>query len=196
LAVFVKVSRELLQDSPNIDEALERSFSESFAVEFDRVGLLGAGAAEPVGLRNESNINEVSSVGGLLGYDDVLDAYKLLLDDNAPDPTAYITSVREWHEYATMKDGDGLPLRKPPAIEDLPFMSTSAIPTNLGGGTESVSFLGYFPDFIFGVRSEFQLDVAKELFAENHQYGFFAHLRMDTAVFHAESFCKLTGITP
>jgi HK97 family phage major capsid protein len=117
-------------------------------------------------------------------------------DSNAPDPTAYITSIREWRTYAGLLSGDGEPAQRPPAIKDLPFLSTSAIPTTQGGGTESCAFLGNFADFVFGIRSEFQIEVAKELFAENHQYGFFCHLRADTGVFHPGSFCKLTGITP
>ena len=36
----------------------------------------------------------------------------------------------------------------------------------------------------------------RERFAENMQYGFLAHLRMDVAVAHPESFCKLIGIIP
>lgn len=53
--------------------------------------------------------------------------------------------------------------------------------------------MGYFPDFEFGIRSEFSIDVAKELFAENHQVASIAHLRADTGVFHPESFAVLKG---
>jgi HK97 family phage major capsid protein len=76
-------------------------------------------------------------------------------------------------------------------------LPTGALPTNLGGGTnESLAFLGYFPDLILGMRTELRIEVLKELFAQTHEYAYVAHLRMDTGVFHPESFCRLLGITP
>lgn len=195
LAVVVKVSRELLQDSNNIAAAIERSLSEAFALELDRVGMFGTGVEEPMGLYNEPGLNEKTSVGTPDDYLDILDAYKLLLDDNAMEPTGLIMSNREWRTYAGLEDTTGQPLRRPPAIDDLPFHATSAVPTNLVGGAESVMFMGHFPEFIFGIRSEMQIDVLKELYAGTHEYGFVAHMRVDTGVLHAESFAKLTGVT-
>jgi HK97 family phage major capsid protein len=188
----------LLQDGQNINTAIERSMSVSMAVEVDRVALLGSGAgAEPIGLRNWPGLNEITGVGALTDYSDFIDAYKMLLDDNAPDPTAALISNREWATLAKLEDSTGQSLRRPPAIEDLPFLTTSAIPTNLGGGTnESLAFVGYFPDLILGMRSELQIEVLKELYAGQHQYAFVAHLRLDTGVFHDESFARLLGITP
>ncbi len=197
LAVICRVSRELLQDSLNIEAAIERSLAGAFALEVDRVGLFGMGAAgEPMGLYNEEGTSEVTSVGTPAGYGKVLDGYKKLLDSNAPEPTGLIYSPREWRTFAGMTSATELqPLMRPPAIADLPFEVTSAIPTNLGGGSESAMFLGHFPDFAFGMRADMQIEVLKELFAGTHEYGFVAHLRMDTGVFHPGSFCKLTGVT-
>jgi HK97 family phage major capsid protein len=198
LAVIVKVTRELLQDSLNVSQAIERAFTDAFSVEVDRVGLLGSGAAaEPMGLVNEPGINAVAAVGAITSYAKILDAYKLLLDDNAPDPTAVIMANREWRTFAGLVDTTGQPLMRPEAIDDLPFLPTSSVPTNQGGGAnESTMFMGHYPDFAFGIRSDLQIEILRELFAETHHYGFAAHLRLDTGVFHAESFCKLSGITP
>jgi HK97 family phage major capsid protein len=199
LAVIVKATRELLQDSPNAGEMINRSLTEGFSVEVDRVALLGTGAAaEPMGLRNEPDINEITGVGALGDYSDYVDAIKLLMDDNVPtDDLAAIVSNRDWATLAKLEDSTGQPLMLPPAVKDLPFLSTSAIPTNLGGGTnESLSFVGYFADLILGMRAELQIDTLRELFAETHHVGYVAHLRMDTGVFHRESFCRLLGITP
>jgi HK97 family phage major capsid protein len=198
LAVIVRVSRELLQDSQMIGRAVERSLIESFAREVDHVGLLGSGsAAEPLGVTNEPGINAIPTAGQITNYSEMLDAYKLLLDDNAPDPTAAIMSNREWRTYAGLADTSNQPLQRPKAIENLPFLASSGVPTNQGGGNnESTIVLGHFPDFVFGMRAELQIDVLKELYAKSHEIAFVAHLRMDTGCFHPESFCKITGITP
>jgi len=45
LAVIVKSSRELVADSLNIEEILERSFAQAFAAEIDRVALFGSGTS-------------------------------------------------------------------------------------------------------------------------------------------------------
>ncbi len=197
LAVNVRCSREVLEDSSLIDQAIERSLLESFPVEVDRVALLGAGALEPLGLRNEAGLNEITGIAALTDYSDFVDAWKLLLDDNVPDPTAAIISNRDWATLNKLEDTTGQPLMIPPAIADLPFLATSAIPTNLGGGAnESIAFLGYFPDLILGMRSELRIEVLRERYAPEHQYAFIAHLRMDTGTFHSDSFCRMLGITP
>ena len=198
LAVIVRVSRELLQDSKMIGRAIERAMTEAFAKEIDRVGMFGVGAgAEPLGVVNTPGINEIPTAGAIANYSEVLDAYKLLLDDNAPDPTAVIMSNREWRTYAGLADTTNQPLQRPKAIENLPFLATSAVPTNGGGGgNESTAVIGHFPDFVYGMRAELQIDLLRELYAKSHEFGFVAHLRMDTGCFHPESFCKITGITP
>ncbi|WP_428305507.1 phage major capsid protein [Lacipirellula sp.] len=198
LAVIVRVSRELLQDSQMIGRAVERSLTEAFAAEIDRVGMLGSGAAaEPLGVANDPGINVIPTAGQITNYSEMLDAYKLLLDDNAPDPTAAIMSNREWRTYAGLTDTTNQPLQRPKAIENLDFLASSGVPTNAGGGAnESTIVLGHFPDFVFGMRAELTIEVLKELYAKTHEIAFVAHLRMDTGCFHPESFCKITGITP
>ncbi len=166
------------------------------AVEVDRVGMFGTGsAAEPMGLYNESGVNEVATVGTPTNYDEILSGYKAVLDDNADGPTGLIYNPREWLTYAKLVDGEGRPQNLPPAIQDLQFEATSAVRTDLGGGADSAMFLGDFTQFAFAFRSELRIELLKELFAGTHEYGFACHLRMDTLCLHPESFCKLTGVT-
>ena len=190
LAVVVRCSRELLQDSLNIDRAIGDSLATAFALEVDRVGLFGTGAAaEPLGIVNEPGVNVESSVGTPASYDGILDSMKSIMIDNAPDPTGLVMSPREWRTYAGLVSGvDNQPLLKPPAIGNLPFVPTSAC-------TDGTMIMGHFPELAFGIRADMQIDVLKELYAETHEYGFVAHLRMDTAIFRPESFCVLTDVT-
>lgn len=197
LTVLVKASRELVQDAPNIDQLIQRSIAQAIALEVDRVGMFGKGTTEPLGLYEMNDVNSITSIGnGMTNYDPMLDGWKLMLDDNAQDPTAAIMSNREWVMLAKLVGGDGHPVRRPPVIDSLPFLTSSSVSTTLGAGNESAIFLGYFPDFVYGFRSQLQIEVLKELFAGSLQVGFLAHLRVDTNTFHGESFCKLTGVTP
>jgi HK97 family phage major capsid protein len=196
LSVIVKCSREALEDAAMIGTAIERSLTESFAIEVDRAGLLGEGGAAPVGLANFEGINTETGIGAITDYKDVLAAYRKILDDNAPEPTGLVISNREWQAFAGLEDTTGQPLRKPPAIESLPMLPTSAISITAGGGTESSAFLGYWPDLILAMRAEMRIEMLKELYAGTLEVGFLAHLRMDTGIMHPESFCAMTGITP
>ncbi|MEX1158867.1 MAG: hypothetical protein WEC79_08065, partial [Thermomicrobiales bacterium] len=54
-------------------------------------------ATEPLGLYEMTDINEIATIGATMtNHDQFLDGWKLMLDDNAPDPTAAIISNREW----------------------------------------------------------------------------------------------------
>ncbi|MBE3589872.1 MAG: phage major capsid protein [Firmicutes bacterium] len=60
LAVLVKVSRELLEDSVNIEQALTTALTQSMAQEMDRAILFGSGSNnEPLGLTNVAGVNVV-----------------------------------------------------------------------------------------------------------------------------------------
>jgi hypothetical protein len=49
---------------------------------------------------------------------------------------------------------------------------------------------------MLGLRTEMQIEVARELYRGNYQFGFFGHLRLDMQVTHPESFARLIGIIP
>jgi HK97 family phage major capsid protein len=56
--------------------------------------------------------------------------------------------------------------------------------------------MGDFTQLLIGVRYDVTLEVVKEAYLANWQYGIVAHLRADVALAHPESFCKLIGILP
>ena len=49
---------------------------------------------------------------------------------------------------------------------------------------------------MLGFRTQMQIEVARELYRANYQYGYFAHLRFDMQVTHPQSFGRLIGIVP
>lgn len=200
LAVIVKVSRELLEDSINIEQMLEASFAGAMAVELDRVALVGSGIApEPLGISETPNVGSVTSVGTPADYGKFVDGLAALWGANEVNPTAFVMAPRTLGTLSKMPtgiSGDKTPLVPPPVVAAVPFMQTTSIPVNLGGGgNESIVIVGNFARLMIGIRSSLRVEILRELYAGNHQYGFVAHLRADVAVEHPESFAVLSGVT-
>lgn len=204
LAVLVKVSREVLDDSVNINEALLNAFAGAMAVELDRVALFGSGTApEPRGVFNTTNVGSVSmgtNGAQLTNWDKVIDCLYEVESDNAGAPTGMVMHPRTRQTIAKLKDTTNQPLAIPPALVPIPQYVTTTVPTNQAQGTSgavcSPLVLGDFAQLIFGVRQELRIDIVRERFIDNLQYAFVAHLRADVALAHPESFCKLIGILP
>lgn len=196
LAVLTRVSFELMQDSLNLEQQLPLILATALAKELDRVGLLGTGAApQPRGIANTVGIGTLALGAALTTYAPLVSARTAVLTANAGMPTAYIMHPRDEGKYAGLVDGQGQPLMGPKAVTDIPFLTTSAIPVNGGVGTdESTIFCGNFAQMLMGVRTDIRIEVLKERYMDNLQYGLVAHLRADVAVQHAGAFFTITGV--
>ena len=201
LAVIVQLSMELLEDSINLNEAMQRAFSGSFAVELDRVALYGSGSApQPLGIFNTSGIGSVSmgaNGAALTNFDPFIDAWQALADANSPEPTAAIMAPRTAAKIGKLKDTQNQPLRKPPLIEALPMYSSTSTPITQTQGSSSVAssiIVGDFTQLLFGIRTDLRIQLLRELYAATGQYAFLCHLRADVAVEHPQAFCKIIGV--
>jgi len=134
----------------------------------------------------------------IASYDDLLNALQALRTANAADPTAAVMSPRTEATYNKLKDSLGQPLRRATAITDLPFLVTSKIPVYETQGTAvgiaSRVILGNFAQLMLGIRTEVRIDLVRETFAANGQYGFIAWMRADVQLMHAASFVQIVGI--
>lgn len=195
LAVQVKVSRELLEDSLNLETELPRIMAAAMAKEWDRVALLGTGTApQPRGIANTSGIGTAALAGALTSYAPLVTARTAIKTANA-EPTAIIMHPRDEGTLTGLTASDNQPLMAPAAIRELPMLTTTSIPTNGGAGTdESTLFMGDFRHLYLGLRSVIRVDVLRELYAGNHQYGFVCHMRGDVAVAHAGAFHTTTAV--
>lgn len=204
LAFRFKVSRELLQDSPGLNQALEIAISQAFAKELDRAGLRGSGAgAEPAGLLNRPGVQLIDMAlpdgAPLANYAKLINAARLIKEANAPAPTAAIMSPREDEKIALFADTTGQPLRRPEALAGWKFLTTSQIPTDLtvGASTDcSELYTGDFSLFSFFIREGVNVQLLKELYAETGEVGFICHTRVDVAAMYPKAFAILKGITP
>lgn len=197
LAVLVRASRELLEDSLNIETVLPNIIAVALAQELDRVSLFGTGVApQPLGVSNFASLTPSGVASAeLKSYGPLIKARTALRTVNS-DVTAYILSPRDEGQLAGLTATDGQPLSVPPAIANVPLLTTSKVPTNLGTDTdESVILAGDWSRLMVGVRSEIRIEILRERYADNLQYGFLAHLRADVAAEHEAAFTKLSGIT-
>lgn len=197
LAVIVRLSRELLEDSLNIETALPNVLAIALAQEVDRAGLLGTGTApEPRGVSNFAGLTTSGFAGGdLENYLPLIRARTALRTANS-DVTAYIMSPRDEGRLAGLLDGNGQPVNVPPAIAKVPMLTTSKIPVDLGtADDESVILAGDWARLMIGIRSTIRIEILRERYADVHQYAFVAHLRADFAAEHEAAFTKLSGVT-
>lgn len=204
LMALVRGSRELFEDSPNAKRALEMAFAGAMAVELDRVALLGTGSApEPRGIFNTSGIASVSmGTNGLAlpNYDKVIDLWEALATANAPEPYSLVMHPRTASALAKLKAATtNEPLPVPPLLAPLAKYVSAQIPiTQTQGSANNASSIigGNFGELLVGTRAQLRIEVLRERYADNLQYGFLAYLRADVAVTHAASFGKLIGIIP
>lgn len=204
LAVLTKVSQELLEDSVNIEQAINTSLAEALANEVDRVALLGSGASnQPTGMANMSGgINEHSmgtNGAAISDFTDVLDAVQLMQDDNAGGVSGMIMAPRTHRVFAGLADTTGQPLRRPFTLENIPFLETTQVPVDQTQGTAtdaSSIYLGDFSDLIIGMRSRLRVEILKERYADTLQIGFLVHMRLDIQAWREQSLCRIVGIIP
>jgi HK97 family phage major capsid protein len=202
LAVLVKVSLELLGDTVNAADALEKALIGSLSVALDQACLFGDGTSNtPVGLFNTSGISTVSmgtNGGTPTTYDDILDAIYAIEAANAGPATAAIMHPRTTRTYRKLKDGQGNPVRLPPGVDGLPMLSTTSVPITQTQGTAtnqcSTLLLGDFSQAILGMRQELVISRLDQRYMDNLQVGFIAHLRADVGFAHPESFTKIIGL--
>ena len=196
LAVMVKASRELLDDSLNINEAMQGVLSKALAAKVDQVALEGSGVApEPTGLRLQSGIGNTTLGAALTSYAPFVAARTGILSANGGPISAIILHPRDEGVLSGLVDSTNQPLNSPPAIARIPMLTTSAIQTDAGSSNnESNAYVGNFQNLLIGLRNDIRVEVLRERFATTHEYAFIAHCRFDIAISHAASFHKISGI--
>jgi HK97 family phage major capsid protein len=203
LSCLFRVSRELLMDAPDMDQALSIAISQAFGKELDRAGLLGGGTAPEIrGILNTTGVNiyDMGTNGlALTSYAPIIKAARVIADKNAPPPTAIITSNREAETFDLLSDSLGQPLRRPTALDQMQFLATSQIPLTDVHGTASTASSMYLGDFrlaTFYMREQLSVQKLTELYANSGEIGFACHARVDMALAYPSAFCVIEGVIP
>lgn len=203
LAFRFKLSRELLQDAPGLDTALQVAIAQAFAVELDRAGLRGSGTAPEIrGLLNILGVNAITNGAdgaALKDYGRFINAARAIKEANAPAPNAAIMSPREDETVALFADTTGQPLRRPDALAPWQFLTSSQIPTDLTVGTSDDCgeiYVGDFSRFTYFMRESVSVQLLHELYAGTGELGFICHTRVDVAAAYPKAFAVITGVRP
>jgi len=155
----------------------------------------------PVGISNFAGVNSVSmgtNGAQVTNYSNVLDAVYQVESNNAS-VNSIIANPRTTRTINGIVDSTGQPLRRPDSLASVPFRSTTGVPINQTQGSAnnaSTLFAGDFSRLWFGIRTSLRVELLKETYAGNLQYGFLAYLRADVQASHENAFCKVVGIIP
>ena len=133
LACIIPISIELLEDASNAPALLEDAMSKAMGLKLDQAALAGTGAgAEPLGVRNISGTNTVTSVGTPTDYSNASSAVKKILQANYPgeiSKLAWIQNPRDAATYDGLQDTLHQPLRPTPWVAQLSSSTRPAWPS-------------------------------------------------------------------
>lgn len=201
LSFMVTMSRELVADSPNAEQAVQQAVGQAFAAELDRAGLIGTGVAPvPRGLKNTSGIQTVSNGANgtvLAGYSNIFAGVEKILSVNAPMPTAAIMAPRSLVKLGGLVDTTGQPLQVPGMLQNVKLLQTSQLPINQTVGTStdcSEIYLGDFTQMFFAMREQMSFQVLDQAYAQFGQIAFICHCRVDILVQYPQAFCLISGV--
>lgn len=205
LSFILKISRELLNDSANLDQALFNAIAQAFAKELDRAGLRGSGSAPEIrGILNTTGIQAVTNGGAgaslaTTAYANFISGFNSILAADGPMPTGAIMSPRSLTVLAGLLDTTNQPRQQPKILDNTKFIATSQIPNNLtvGASTDcSEIYLGDFSTVIYFMREGVSVQLLKELYAGTGEIGFACHTRVDVAVTYPAALAVVTGVRP
>ena len=192
---------ELLEDaSEQAAEGLRAVMIAAIAQAIDAAALNADGTGNsPVGLFNDPDVSHTSLAAALTSnsYAELLSSVFAVRGRNLA-PNAVVYSEREAETYASMVDSTGQPLRAPRIVEELTHLSTTAVPTNLGAGTnESAMFVARWSDLVVGYRPSIGIRVEQSAIkGDSLTREFVAYARADVATLRPAAFQVIDGILP
>jgi HK97 family phage major capsid protein len=202
-AIRFQVSRELLEDGQNIDASVRNIIAQAGAIGLDQAVLVGTGAAnQPLGIRGQAGIQAVSmgtNGAQLTAWTPVLNAVQALETANAGMVSAMIGHPRTARAIYGFVATDNQPLMPPTRIANVPLLTTTSMPINETQGSAvnaSSIIMGDFTEVLIGLRTELQIQVLQERFAEVGQIGFIGWLRADVALARPAALARIAGIIP
>jgi HK97 family phage major capsid protein len=207
LPCLVRASNELLMDTKvDMHSVIVNTMTKAIALELDRVALRGSGSApEPKGIRNVAGVtvtplgtNGVTPTASASAntWDAVQVAARGIRQANF-EPSAILANARTVSEFAGLKDTQGRYLVPPSDLAGVPILDTSQILTTETQGTSSLAssmYLGQWNQLLVGIRSEIQIAVLDQRYADTYSTGFLAVIRADLALAHTAAFSIVSGI--
>lgn len=182
---LVEVSRELMMDSNNLEQALESAFVGSLNDAILTATFTGSGANTPTGLATTITQTEEYTNGGDPDWSNFVNASKTLYDNNVPeDNRSFIHAPDVWQTLALTKDNNGRYQDAPSFIRDVPNFTTS-------GASTGEAYVGDFSNVVYGFRTEFLLEQYNGPSAQKFGTLWLAAIRMDLNVFRPSALVRI-----
>jgi len=203
LAVRFNVSRELLEDGQNTAGASQNILAQAMAVALDGAVLVGSGVAPiPLGIRGQSGVQTVSmgtNGAALTNWTQPLNLVQSLESANAGALTAMVMHPRTARAIYGFTATDNQPLQPPPRLANVPLLTTTSMPITETQGTAtnaSTILAGDFAECLIGLRTDLQVSILDQRYAEVGQIGMIAWLRADVQLTRPAALGRIVGITP
>ena len=199
MAAIVRISNELLEDAPNVDQIVEQTLGSAMALELDRCILTGDGVAKPKGIFSTPGVEALTSIGTPTSYDKWLDAIYAIRGNNY-EPSGIFFSPRTAKTLAKLTTGltsDKTKLLAPADYSALPKYITKQVSDTLGAGSnESASIVGDFSQYLVALRSDVRLEISREAGTafEKDQTLIRIVWRGDGMAVQAKAFAVMSGI--
>jgi HK97 family phage major capsid protein len=196
LGSVILLSKELIQDAPNVSDEITYALVKSMALEIDRAALLGDGSNNsPYGLANITG-GGVSTTAGtaITDYSQFVSSIGRITQ-NSMFPTAVITSPQIATKVNGLQNTLHDSLRAPAVMDRVPILETAKVPYGASPLTGSAFYTGDFTNLMLGVRMELELNLLRERFVEYGQVGIAAWYRCDVQVAHPGAFDIVTGVS-
>jgi HK97 family phage major capsid protein len=193
IGCLIYASRELAADAPNFSVQVESVITAALGAELDRLGLVGSGSQEPLGIANYPRVGTTGSIGAI-AWEDVHTAATGVRAANG-EPNAWVAHPTIAGDLEILTSGDGtnsakLWLGPPPGVAELAkFTTTNVTTANL--------IVGDFSKMLIGLRQRPMVEfspVAGDAFAK-HQIAIKVTWRGDFGLSQPTHFHVLSGIT-
>jgi HK97 family phage major capsid protein len=195
LGSVILLSKELIQDAPNVSDEITYALVKSMALEIDRAALLGDGSNNsPYGLANITG-GGISTTAGtaITDYSQFVNSIGRITQ-NSLFPTAIVTSPQIATKVNGLQNTLHDALRAPGIMDRVPILDTAKVPYS-GSPVTSSFYTGDFTNLMLGVRMELELNLLRERFVEYGQVGIAAWYRCDVQVAHPGAFDIVTGVS-
>jgi HK97 family phage major capsid protein len=202
LTCLTVASIEFLQDAVNADQVVEDAIGSAMGLAIDYAALFGGVTAggeginqpsppSPLGILANLLANAASSVLGSAAngttitattpWNELLDLWYTPQQYNET-PNAILVNAKMAQKYAKSYDTTGPRLGLPPALANVPFLTTNQIPSFTQGTMANIAtdiFAGDFRLVLVGQRLDLTIQVLTERYAELGQVGVLATFRGD-----------------
>lgn len=205
LAGMLKVSVEVLQDGGELlERAIQADMLGAINNKIDNLFLNGTGADnEPTGLITLTNTSGTvalgSGAGGDVDWDDIITGAAAIRENNYGEFISVVMNPRTLAGLGKLKEATtDAYLKRPDYVSDMVIFDSSQVSKakTVGGTTTCADLFIFDPNqFFIGIRSDIRLEVMKELYMGNLQYGFLVHARFDILTLNNYGVYTLTGIT-